>query len=402
MSTYVDMLKEFYTQKKVEKLVFEGSPLFAMLPKKTDIEGETWDVPLVYGDPPAASATFAVAQGNKGPGSYEKFQVTTRDEYSFASISRKLMKASKSNKGAFLPGSKAQIEGAFRACRRSIAIQLYNDGSGALGQIATGGISGAVITLTSRHDAVKFQPKMKLQHATTRTGGAVESSDAQATVLAVNKRAGTITLTADVTTAWTDAVVGDYIYRAGDYDAALQGLLAWIPSSDPASTAFHGVDRTVDPVALAGVRCDGTGMSVKEALINLQSEVATIGDGKPDHCFIHPSQFRALEKELDDAVVIDVKVGKAEIGFTGIALRGDAGVMRIFPDRFCSPELAYALQLDSWEVGSMGPFPEIFDEDLEMLREGSSDGYELRIGGYGNLACHAPGFNGVSTLDAQA
>src|SRR3990172_7760576 len=96
VGTYSAMLKEFYTDEKVENLVLSNSPALAMFPKNTKIEGEVWDIPLVYGDPAAGSALFATGQSHKGNTKTTKFQVTMQDDYSFAAISRKVMLASRS------------------------------------------------------------------------------------------------------------------------------------------------------------------------------------------------------------------------------------------------------------------------------------------------------------------
>lgn len=407
MTTYVDMLKEFYTPKHVQNMVYKKNQLLATLPKAEDKEGETWDTPIIIADPQAGSVTFSVAQGNKGPISTDKFQLTAADDYSFGSISRKLIKATKTNKGAFLPAAKVHIDGAVNTATRSRAIQLFGDGSGAKAQAAS--FSTDTITLTNRHDAVKFQKGEVIQLAANadKTGAAVRGgSPGTATILAVNRTLGTLQCTATVSTVITSPTALDWIYRAGDYDGALVGLDGWLPSTTP-TTSLFGVDRTVDPEMLGGVRLDRSGSestSVIEALIDICSEVFTVGGGEVDHIFLHPSQLRALSK----SELARVEKAKFEItdniGFRGFTLTTDMGEARIMGDRYCPYDRAYALQLDTWELGSLGPCVDIFDRDSdqEMLREASTDGYEVRIGGYAQLSCNAPGFNGVVLLDAQS
>jgi len=94
MTTYVAMLKEWYTDRRVEWMVYQNAPTYAMMPKNAEIGGETYDVPLGYGDPQAGSARFSVAQGGKGPTTTTKFQVEVGEEYSFAQIGRKVIKPS--------------------------------------------------------------------------------------------------------------------------------------------------------------------------------------------------------------------------------------------------------------------------------------------------------------------
>jgi hypothetical protein len=74
----------------------------------------------------------------------------------------------------------------------------------------------------------------------------------------------------------------------------------------------------------------------------------------------------------------------------------------VFGDRYAPIENALGSTLETWEFVSMGPCPEIFDAetDQEMLRETDLDGYEVRIGGYPDISCNAPGYNVNITLPA--
>lgn len=415
VSTYVAMLKEYYTTFVIANMVFRNAPWLAMIPKNTDIEGESWDVPLIYGDPQAGSASFTAAQGNKGNVSSAKFQVTTKDEYSFAAVTRKVIKASRTNKGAFLPAMRPNVDGAINTVKRSLGIQAYRDGSGAKGRIQAINDAGSngIITFGNttdgviRHETVNWQKGEKFQLSDTKSGGSLRNSGNTATILAVNRGAGTVTISGKLSAAIAAGAANDYMYRQGDYDSVIEGLDGWIPATAPAvggGDSHYGVDRSADPDMLAGIRVTGTGMNVLDALINGQSEISTIGDGMPDHVFLHPSQFRALLKEVGAKVELDTYRVNQVLSFQGLTVQGDAGEMRIIPDRYCLADAAFPLQLDTWEMGSMGALPEIFDADTdqEMLREGSSDGYEIRVGGYGNIACHAPGYNGRISLDLQS
>lgn len=415
MSTFAAMLKDFYTLRKVAMMVFRNAPLLAMLPKNEEIEGSSWEIPVLYAEPQAGSATFATGLANKGTTKTVRFAITTANEYSFASIDRKVIKASRSNKGAFLPAVKPNVDGAINTSKRSLGIQAYRSGSGAKGQVNSVDDSGTngILTLGNssdgnvKHEVVNWQVGEKIQFCATETGGTLKASGATLTILAINKASGTITVSGKTTAVFSggDALAqNDFMYRAGDYDGVIKGLKAHLPPTAPTSTAFFGVDRSVDTTALGGVIYDGTGQPVHEALIDFQSSIATIGDGNPDHIFLHPSQFRALTKEMGNKVVLDTYKVNQDISFKGFTIQGDAGEMRVIPDRYALYKYAHGLQLDTWELGSMGVCPDIFDRDSdqEMLREASADAYEMRFGGYVNLGCHAPGYNGNCLLDVQA
>lgn len=163
---------------------------------------------------------------------------------------------------------------------------------------------------------------------------------------------------------------------------------------------FYGVDRSVDSTRLAGVRYDGSAQSIEEALVDASNLVAREG-GKPDVCIMGYASFSALLKALGTKVqYIDAKVG--DISFRGVQIVGANSEIRVFPDRNCPQLTAYLLDMSTWELMSLGDAPHIdtqFD-GLEMLRVYNQDAGEVRIKAYLNLACNAPGWNAVVTLQA--
>lgn len=416
VATFVDLLKEYYTSYRVFNMVLRNNKLLAIMPKNTDVSGETYDVPIIYGDTPGASSTFARALANKGNMLSDKFQVAIRDDYALASISRKLIKATRGDRGAFLKASMPIMNAAINACRRSLAIAAHLDGSGARAQIHAINDTGSngIITLGNstdgavRHHAVRFQKGDRLNFATTKTGSAIISGSGQdyLEVTSVDRSAGTLTVSGKTTAVFSGGSAlaqDDYIYRDGDYDAVIHGLDAYVPATTPSDTLM-GVDRSADPDWLGGVRFSATGSNVLDGLIDAQSEVSTVGDGEPDHALIHPSVWRALLKEVGAKVEFDSYSVNETLSFKGLTIQGDGGELRVMPDRYREYASGKLIQLDTWELVSYGGFPEVFDEDIKgnSLRESSADNLELRVGGYGNTACHAPGYNGHVTFDVQS
>lgn len=404
LTNYAAILKEYYNPDRVAKMILASSPFLAMLPKK-QIFGESWELPVIYAGTAGRSSSFSTALTNKGQTVSTKFQITTNPDYSLASLTRILMLASRNNMGAFLPAAKVNIDDAMMQLRRSIAINAFRDGSGARGRISTITGSNLIITLTERADIVNFQVSDVIQLSATKTGGAVRTGTVS--IVAVNRSAGTFTVNTDITAAISGATTSDYIYQEGDYDAVLKGLGAWVPQSAPGATSFFGVNRSLDTDMLGGVRYDGSGMLRYEALIQGQSEIAMIGDGRPTHAFCNPIDFRQVVMELEAQVrrprPVDItlpvrKDSNATVGFVGIAIEGDAGTIQLFSDRFCEPGVCYVLQLDDWKLAHIGPeLVDIVgrDSDEGMLVETSSDGYEVRVASYPQLACAAPGHSGV-------
>ena len=172
----------------------------------------------------------------------------------------------------------------------------------------------------------------------------------------------------------------------------IAGLGAWVPESAPSNTSFFGVNRSVD-TRLGGLRLDVSSLPIEEALIEGAVYAAREG-AKIDYLMMNYANYAKLEKALGTKVqYIDLKVNP-EIGFRGILVNGPRGVIKCIPDQNCLPNTVFGLQLDTWKLYSLGKAIRVIDTDgLQMLRQASSDGVEVRYGFYGNMGTRAAGYN---------
>lgn len=313
------------------------------------------------------------------------------------------MLASRTDKMAFLEGSKLVIDGAIRSITNSLASALFRSGTGSIGQILTIATTGAgpftsVVQLVNAADIVQFEINMYL--ISTLTDGGTPSTDV-GVITAVNRSLGQFTFTSPATPSAT-WVTNSFLVVQGDSNLKVKGLSAWIPVTPPVATdSFFGVNRSVDTVRLAGVTYNGTGESIEEALIDSSSLLAREG-GKPNVCVTNFGSYSALEKSLGSKVqYIDLK-GPAEIAFRGIMVNGANSMIKVFPDRNCQVFTGYLLQMDTWCLESLGEAPQIlrYGDGLEMLRVYNADAGEVRVGYYAQLRTNAPGWNAVVQFSA--
>ena len=402
-------LKELYDDQKIANLVYKNNPFLAMVPKMEEFGGKYMPIPLIVNTSQGRSGTFSSAQTNQTAATVESFALTRVANYSIAQIDNQTMLASKTDKMAFINGATVVIDGAIRALTNSLATQIFRDGSGAIGAIAVGSsfVTGVVV-LSNASDVVNFEVNMTLE---ARTAGVlatgVTTTGSTVYVVAVNRTAGTITLSNAMggtagsgLSGWT-ATNGSTLNVVGDYNLGLKGLAAWVPTTSPTSSAFFGVDRSIDPTRLGGVRFNGASESIEEAVIDASLLVAREG-GTPDVCIMNFASYAALEKSLGAKAQYISFDGPAKLYYPGILINGAAGQIKVFPDRSCPAKTAYLLQMDTWKLYSLGPAPHIakYADGLEMLRVYNSDAAELRVVSYANLGCNAPGFNAVVQLGA--
>ena len=383
-------LKEHYKPLTVKNMVYKDNPLLALMPKYERFGGENMPVPVQYGIANRRSADFATGQGLNTATELARFVLTRVKDYSFASITGETIKATEGAADAFLKYATLEIDGAIQSLTRSLAVSMYADGSGSLGQVS---VAGTTLTMLKPDQITNIEVGMEL-NAATAAAGAIKAGTTMV-VQTVNRDAGTFTV--DNAGA---AATNDFIFQRGDAQNGgaakkISGLEAWLPASAPGGgDSFFSQNRSVDATRLGGIRFDGSAQPIEEALISAASRLAREG-GSPSHCFMNFANFSNLEKALGSKVVYDkVSSDDADIGFQSLTILGPKGPIQIVADQNCTPDIAYMLQMDTWTLNSLGDAPHILDLDgNRMLREASADAYEVRVGFYGNVACNAPGYN---------
>lgn len=411
LTSFDAALKDLYTDQSVQNMVYKDNPFLALVPKSEDFYGRRKPIPLIYGNPQGRSATFARAQtrGALSNSFVESFDLTRVKDYGIATIDNETLEASKNDKGAFIEAATTEIDGIINSVSRSCAIAQYKSGFGDVGRI--GSISTTTITLLNINDVTNFEVGQELDLSTSLDAAVLKaygSSTNGLIITGVNRTSGVITFGFNVTDATNGiptAAANDYIFVRGDRQNSatparlkLAGLAAWLPDTTVvSSTAFFGVDRSVDRTRLAGVLYDGTAAPIEEALIDAAVLLGREG-GRPDHCFMSYQTYGQLEKALGSKVqYVDLKVG--EIAFRALRINGPKGEIKIIPDQNCPSNRSYMLTLNTWKHCSLGKPVRVLDTDgLKMLRQASADGVEVRYGYYANLSCNAPGYNSVILL----
>lgn len=433
------ILKIKYPDGALPQALYKDFPLLSLVKKTTNFDGEFKVVALQNERPQGSSSSFSVAQGvskngaNGGGGTYKRFQVYRTRHYGILRMDGETMKAAVRTSGALVDLWNNETDGISKNEMADLEFQLFGDGTGVRGVIAASpapAVAAGVLTFTlaTPADAVYFNLGMKVQfwlaaaqHDFGGAGAAVDNANGDgAYVVGINRQSGVIQVqgftngspvTAGTVTAGTIAA-GDSIVRAGDYlqtsgvgvassgsaNGVVTGIQAWIPSSVTA-TPFWGLDRSADPVRLAGQRLTATGLPMNEALMEAEARVAVQGVGYPDTILINPLDLQNLKKALGSDIVYDrVQSNVAGISFKAIEYDGMNGPMKIISDPFCPRNKAFMMQLSSWELSTLGPAPQMLDYDNnDYLRVIDADQYEVRFGHYGQFICNNPGANIVIT-----
>lgn len=431
-SNQLASLKELFTDNKdyMKDVVYAENPFFALVPKNESSDGfagKYIPVPIEYSNPMGRSHTFANAQGNQTASGLQSFFVYVIEDYQLVTITNLLLEQTKSNAGAFVDAAKLQLDGGFQNLSNNIAFELFGSGTATRGTINAAAVTGSgpySFILANPQSVVNFEVGMTIQASATDGGAIIPTGSPSApdlgTVTAVNRGTGQITFTIAAGAPQSDWLAGSFITVQGDIPAAggsgsgpigttgsylaLSGLAAWIPSTDPASgQTFWGVDRSVDPTRLAGLRFDASSYTIEEGMTNALAYANREG-AHPDIVIMDFNSYAGLVNSLGAKVqYVSVEHDEVEVAFEGVRFHSAYGYVTVLADRSCPPNTAYVLTMNTWKLRSLGKVPHILTygmEGLEGLRVGNADALEIRIAYYGNLVCSAPAWNMVVKLSA--
>ena len=320
--------------------------------KKTIGGGESFTVPVVYGGQPGRSKTFASALANRALAKKVKFQMEWTEDFVQAIVNNSAISLSK-GVGAVVNLKMQEIQSATETLANSIEHSLIRSGYNEIGQIAAGGISGQVVTFASRTD-VNFID-VGQSHTPFASLAAASTTRAAAVVASVDRDAGTVTYTGALTN-WAPA---DFVFQTGDkIDAntlSCIGLGGWFPLVAPVGIDVGGVDRSVAPQALAGVRVDGRGKSAKEAVFDLVTRIGDAG-GKGDVVLATNDFVGRIVKEIEGATSYykmpaqDADGPIPGIFYETVVINGPKGPFKLKGSPFMYSDRIFGLTMDSLEM----------------------------------------------------
>jgi len=391
MTSWDNALKQYYRDKPVIDTVYKNHPWLTLVPKNPRFKGKNLPIPVIYGRPQGVSSTFSTAQSNATASQIAEFLITRKKHYGVATVDGETLLASQGNEYAFLDAAVTEIDQVAKSVGDALSRQLFRASSASIGRVNNSSFGVTTLDLVTDTDALNFEVNQKIVTSATLSGGSVRSGSLSVAAVDRDATSNQVTTSANLSAGISAIAQNDYIYIEGNYDNGVSGLADWVPSSAPGSTAFFGQDRSVDPTRLGGQRV-AFSSTREETIINGLGRCAREG-GQPDHIFVSFTDFIALEKELESTVQREVDPNTGA-GFRSMEMYAPYGVAKIIPDKDCPVGVAYALQMDTWSLCTIGETVGIIDADgNRILRQSSADGVEVRVGFYGQLACSAPGFN---------
>jgi len=400
-------LKERFTQPRMNELCYPSqAALWGMLTKKTGWSGERKSIPLQYADITGVGSSLVVAQANKRATKGVKFQIDTDDlpeDYALFGVKIKAMRAAKGGDSSWRKTVSSQVKSAFRQVARRNAWGVWRSYRGDFATIkstATLG-SGATILITDRRHLMMFIEGGFINALDASNSYAKLSGRLQVTK--VNPSGPSITVNTIPTTGIPSLAVGDKLCIESDHNSRYHGLDDIIPDTEPTTgDSFHGVDRSVSPEKLGGVRFDSAGYTIQEAVALAKQRNAELG-GEADKLFLDFDNMISLSEVMQGrteqvrTAAKDTK-GKqiAEIGYEGFRFLTPLGRVEAYGDMYIPTSVGHLCQMDTLAFESMGEAPgwlNDMDGDSGWVVEKTDAAYEGRVGQFAEMTCDAPGWN---------
>jgi hypothetical protein len=394
LSTLDPALKQFYKGGKLTKLAYDNHPFLSLVKKEKNLVGRNTPLVSWFANSAGMSSTFASAQANRSAELTATFLLTANKYYGNSAIDMLASESSADSDASFLKSTTDIVDGTARGVGREIARQLYRAKGGVRGQIATGGITGAVITLANPSDAINFKKGMRIVQSTSPGTGSLGSGDQL--VVGVDVPNGKVTLAAG-----TGFTALDYLFLHGDHALGINGVAGWIPTVAPTvggGDSFLNVDRSQDSLLFGSyIDCSNTGDTISSAIGKMDVQIMTVG-GKLSHVFVNPKDYELIRQNIGSQAVYDKSTSPdvATLSFSTLRFAGCAGDVQIVSDPDCPQHDAFCAQLDSWVLKSSGAIPHgVAGPDGAMIRiMDTADEAEVRLASYAELGCYAPGWNG--------
>lgn len=421
-ATFTDItpaLREHVLGKNVIETFFKSSkdinPLLASMEAMADTGegmGRKLVVPFVYGTGTSTGTniTKVVAKANGSTAGsaalYSRWEVNATNIDAVAQWSRDAIDAAQ-GKGAgdLFKVVSTEMNAKIAATRVNLAKYAFGDGTGALGTILELNASPAWIRVAT-DEVNRFEEGQDLIVATSTTG-APKNTGTTIAVTGTDPDTGKVYLASTplASTAWA---INDVIFLDNDRSdstAALTtyatyslpfGMKAWLPGASVTDTyTFNGVTRD-GKWQLAGLTYDCAGKEPEAAFIGAANRLFTQGGTKADMIICNAEDYSAFMADKDKSKIIQIAVGKYELGFDAFKVNSLAGNIPVLPDAFCPKGTFYVGPFNDSELCPrlvyVGDLIQIDNKDgLEFRQVAGTRNYRANMYFRGNFVLPAPG-----------
>ena len=380
------VLKEFYISGMREQLNNEVFLLSQMEQNTEDIEGRRAVLALHTGRNEGVGARAELGTlptaGHQG---YVEERVPLHYEYGRIQLSGPVIYSMASDRGSFIRAVDSETRGVTQDLRNDVNRQMYGDGTGAIVAVTSNAAGVVTLTSPSANTMRQLRPGMVVDIGTT----ANPTASGTATIIAVDRAAGTITL--DSTVAVTG---GHFVFRSGSGGTgATQKEITGLKAQVAATGVLWNVDPATTPVWASYVKTSAGAVS-EEMFIEASQEVNAESGMQLDLWITDAAVHRWVSGLLTSIKrfpnTLELKGGYKGLDMSDVS-QGDTGaneVAMVWDKDMVEAGTAYGLTKSTWAVYSMSDWEFMQEDGAVLNRVPNTDAYEATLFRYMELATH--------------
>jgi len=392
--TNADALFKTKFLKYYENVFNSRRPTWSQIPKNNTFTSKKLEfpVPTTY---KGGVGSGAIPESN--PATYVRVVLTSKKIYASDKVDRETIVASIGSEAAFVEAISECIKKVVEADTWNHARMLFNDGTGALGTIDTGGVTDngsgnytLVISSATWKDA-NWEENMFVNITSLGTEKfAIQLVDPTTRSVTVQRQAGGVQVPS----------AGDVVYLQGSCNNDIQGLKGVCDATSgtlyevPVGRKWQAYQRDAN----------GIGIStpiLNKAMLSIEKKVGVA----PNLVVTSYVQYEKILNLLEDQkrysiATLEPKAPnlKGRVSFQGVLFMSSQGPVKIFPEQFCEDDRIYFLNTDHIEYHRRPKSGWVKDDigGSGYLRVADEDAFEARFATYGELFI-APTYQGVVT-----
>lgn len=378
----VSQLFKTVYQPYYENAYNSNGPLWSRINKVTKAFGTQIQFPWPQGYKGGVSSGTL---GESRPATYSNVVLTHKKVYATTIMARDAIYASMGSDASFIEATSEDIKKTVEADTWNWRHILFNDGTGSLGTINTGGVTDntggnySLVISTATWKESAFEENQIVNVASGTEKFYVVSVTPSTRTVVVQRQSGGVQVPAQ----------GEVVYKQNSRNNDPQGLRGACDAAIGGS--LYGITLTRKHTSTS---IDASSAGISTALINQLCVQVEKKCGKaPTDCVTSYTQYQFLLDLLEDKKYFPVSVEpsaknlKGRISWNGIGINTTQGQINVFPDPMCEDDRFYALNLDMIKLYRNPGYGWVNDDigGKGYLRTYGVDQFEAYIATYGEI-----------------
>lgn len=352
----------------------KNRPTLAMVPRDTERlkSGDGFYETVKVGKGYSSSPDWVLGNTYHTPSKKQRWLVSDPyPQYGFISFDN--LALNRNNTGTLIDIKASEAEDVKEAMLNDCEFDLWNDGSGVLGQISGTGLGGTeaarIVTLATPSDVFNFEYGMIVYGDVDATGaGSVEHTD-RYRVTDLDPVGGKVMMTQVTNTASNELAASDFLFVVASRDARMPGIPAFIPSTDPADTLL-GVVRSGNP-ATSGWRFPFKASKAEtiSRAFSFMGRWVNQAAGKFVVC-LSTADWLELSFEREGRAAPTDPLAVQKWGLEGLSVRTSYGTITCIAIPQLKDGRGYIIDWTSWKLYTLKNLPHVIDEDGQTFVRG--------------------------------